>query len=110
MFLLDIFFCRPPSHTPRLLINREKAGQRTGIMAMMGVMGGLEFDRKGNTRDVAWLGDCDDGCQLLADKLGWGVSYECLFSLVGVDIGFLLFIIICHITILHYRVQWRAVC
>ena len=23
-------------------------------------------------RDVAWLGDCDTGCQLLAEKLGWG--------------------------------------
>ncbi|XP_050293397.1 NAD-dependent protein deacetylase sirtuin-2 isoform X1 [Anthonomus grandis grandis] len=62
----------PPSRTPRLLINREKAGHRTGIMAMMGISGGLEFDKKGNSRDVAWLGDCDDGCQLLADKLGWG--------------------------------------
>ncbi|XP_066147437.1 NAD-dependent protein deacetylase sirtuin-2 [Euwallacea fornicatus] len=60
------------STTPRLLINREKVGQRTGIMAMMGVSGGLEFDLKGNTRDVAWLGDCDDGCLMLAEKLGWG--------------------------------------
>ncbi|XP_066249787.1 NAD-dependent protein deacetylase sirtuin-2 [Euwallacea similis] len=60
------------SMTPRLLINREKVGQRTGIMAMMGVSGGLEFDLKGNTRDVAWLGDCDDGCLALAEKLGWG--------------------------------------
>lgn len=73
-------------------------------MAMMGVTGGLEFDRKGNTRDVAWLGDCDDGCQLLAEKLGWGVSCACLFSLVGVDI----LVFSCHITILHDRVQWRA--
>jgi hypothetical protein len=23
---------------------------------------------------VAWLGDCDEGCEMLADKLGWGVS------------------------------------
>ncbi|XP_030759792.1 NAD-dependent protein deacetylase sirtuin-2-like isoform X2 [Sitophilus oryzae] len=63
-----------PSHVPRLLINREKAGHRTGIMAMLGISGGLEFDKKGNTRDVAWLGDCDEGCLLLAEKLGWGTS------------------------------------
>ncbi|KAL1501929.1 hypothetical protein ABEB36_007158 [Hypothenemus hampei] len=62
----------PPSKTPRLLINRKKVGQRTGIMAMIGLPGGLDFDRKDNTRDVFWSGDCDDGCQLLADKLGWG--------------------------------------
>lgn len=42
-------------------------------MAMLGVGGGLNFDSKDNTRDVLWLGDCDEGCQLLADKLGWGV-------------------------------------
>ncbi|ERL95803.1 hypothetical protein D910_01477 [Dendroctonus ponderosae] len=62
----------PSSLTPRLLINREKAGHRTGAMALSDIPGGLEFDRKGNTRDVAWLGDCNDGCQLLADRLGWG--------------------------------------
>ncbi|KAF7280936.1 sirtuin 2 [Rhynchophorus ferrugineus] len=62
----------PPSTVPRLLINREKVGRRTGIMAMLGINGGLEFDKKGNTRDVAWLGDCDEGCQVFADKLGWG--------------------------------------
>lgn len=67
------FIFRAPPLVPRLLINREKVGQRTGIMAMMGVSGGLEFDRKGNTRDVAWLGDCDEGCSLLAELLGWGV-------------------------------------
>lgn len=43
-------------------------------MSMFGMGGGLEFDSKENTRDVIWLGDCDDGCQLLADKLGFGVS------------------------------------
>ncbi|KAJ8925862.1 hypothetical protein NQ315_009714 [Exocentrus adspersus] len=63
---------RVPSNIPRLLINREKAGHRTGIMAMLGVGGGLDFDSKDNTRDVLWLGECDEGCQLLADKLGWG--------------------------------------
>jgi NAD-dependent deacetylase sirtuin 2 len=61
-----------PKTCPRLLINREKAGQKSGIMAMLGFGGGLDFDGKDNTRDVAWLGDCDDGCLLLAEKLSWG--------------------------------------
>ncbi|KAJ3655801.1 hypothetical protein Zmor_014914 [Zophobas morio] len=63
---------RVPDTCPRLLINREKVGHRSGIMAMLGLGGGLDFDGKNNTRDVAWLGDCDEGCQLFADKLGWG--------------------------------------
>lgn len=42
---------------------------------MLGIGGGLEFDSKDNSRDVFWLGDCDTGCQLLADKLGFGVSW-----------------------------------
>lgn len=67
-------FYRVPDNVPRILINREKAGHRSGIMAMLGLGGGMEFDSKDNTRDVLWLGDCDEGCQLLADKLGWGVS------------------------------------
>lgn len=50
-------------------------------MALMGMGGGLDFDADDNTRDVAWLGDCDEGCLLLAEKLGWGVSnslfYQC---------------------------------
>lgn len=46
------------------------------VMRFLGLKQGLIFD-PGDTntgRDVAWLGDCDAGCQLLADKLGWGVS------------------------------------
>ncbi|KAK4884369.1 hypothetical protein RN001_000640 [Aquatica leii] len=63
---------RVPKTTPRFLINREKAGERTGILSLIGMGSGLDFDNKDNSRDVFWLGDCDDGCQLLADKLGWG--------------------------------------
>lgn len=56
---------------PRLLINREKAGERDRLMRMLGMGAGMDFDSSDNVRDVAWLGDCDDGCKLLADKLGW---------------------------------------
>lgn len=73
-YFFQIFIFRVPHNVPRLLINREKAGHRSGIMSMLGMGGGFEFDSKENTRDVLWLGDCDDGCKLLADKLGFGVS------------------------------------
>ncbi|KAJ9578771.1 hypothetical protein L9F63_004979 [Diploptera punctata] len=63
---------RAPKECPRLLVNREKAGQRDRLMILLGMGSGMDFDSENNTRDVAWLGDCDDGCQMLADKLGWG--------------------------------------
>lgn len=46
-------------------------------MALLGMGGGMDFSDK-STRDIAWLGDCDDGCQLMADKLGWGVCTSIL--------------------------------
>ncbi|XP_069699063.1 NAD-dependent protein deacetylase sirtuin-2 [Periplaneta americana] len=61
-----------PTNCPRLLINREKAGQRDRLMAMLGMSSGMDFDSDKNFRDVLWQGDCDEGCQVLADKLGWG--------------------------------------
>ncbi|KAK2581497.1 hypothetical protein KPH14_005161 [Odynerus spinipes] len=59
---------------PRLLINKEKVGMQDRISRFLGLRQGLIFDAKTSHsgRDVAWLGDCDTGCQLLADKLGWG--------------------------------------
>ncbi|KAL6416791.1 hypothetical protein ACFW04_013167 [Cataglyphis niger] len=55
---------------PRLLINNEKVGMPDRLSRFLGLRQGLMFDTQGG-RDVAWLGDCDTGCQLLADKLGW---------------------------------------
>lgn len=78
--ILTIVF-RVPRDCPRVLINREKAGQRSGLMALMGVKGGLDFENTKTKRDVFWLGDCDDGCQLLAEKLGWSVSEYQFFYL-----------------------------
>lgn len=47
---------------------------RSSILRLWGLMsGGLQLDEE-SFRDVAWLGDCDDGCLELADRLGWGVS------------------------------------
>lgn len=59
----------------RLLINRDKVGGGGfGFLRSMMFGEGLCFDLPGNRRDVAWTGDCDDGCLFLADKLGMGVS------------------------------------
>ncbi|XP_025770609.1 NAD-dependent protein deacetylase sirtuin-2 [Puma concolor] len=43
---------------------------------MMGLGGGMDFDSKKAYRDVAWLGDCDQGCLALADLLGWKEELE----------------------------------
>lgn len=57
----------------RLLINRDKVGGGGyGFFRAMMFGEGLCFDLPGNRRDVAWTGDCDDGCFFLADKLGLG--------------------------------------
>uniref|UniRef100_A0A182XWB1 Deacetylase sirtuin-type domain-containing protein n=2 Tax=Anopheles stephensi TaxID=30069 RepID=A0A182XWB1_ANOST len=57
----------------RLLINRDKVGcSNIGFLRSMMFGEGLCFDLPGNRRDVAWTGNCDDGCFFLADQLGWG--------------------------------------
>lgn len=68
-------FLRVRPTCPRLLINKEKVGMQDRLSRLLGLKQGLVFNpRNSNSgRDIAWLGDCDEGCQLLADKLGWGV-------------------------------------
>ncbi|GBP13394.1 NAD-dependent protein deacetylase sirtuin-2 [Eumeta japonica] len=73
-----------PDWCPRLLINREKAGQRFFLLRACGLIsgnspGGLQLDDE-SVRDVARLGDCDDGCQDLADRLGWGDELRALVA------------------------------
>ncbi|XP_023616301.1 NAD-dependent protein deacetylase sirtuin-2 isoform X3 [Myotis lucifugus] len=68
---------KTPLSTPRLLINKEKTGQTDPFLGMMmGLGGGMDFDSKKAYRDVAWLGDCDQGCLALADLLGWKKELE----------------------------------
>lgn len=62
---------RVRENCPRLLINRELVGQND-LLEALGLSTGSEFDPANSTRDVFWEGMCDDGCQLFADKLGWG--------------------------------------
>lgn len=62
---------RVPASTPRLLINKEKTGQSDVFIPLMGFGCGMDFDSEKAYRDVAWLGDCDEGCLALAELLGW---------------------------------------
>ncbi|CAK8673885.1 unnamed protein product [Clavelina lepadiformis] len=64
--------------TPRLLINREKCGDLDPFMALMGFGGGMDFESDNAYRDVAWLGDCDEGCKELCSLLGWQEELETL--------------------------------
>jgi len=54
------------------------------LSRFLGFKQGLVFDAKSTYggRDVAWLGNCDSGCQLLADKLGWGVRFTYIYLLI----------------------------
>lgn len=53
---------RPSKMCPRLMINLVPVGDNIDF----------EFGKPDNKRDVLWIGECDAGCQLLADELGWG--------------------------------------
>ena len=64
----------PSKKCVRLLINRELVGVTTSQFDFFSGSAGLMVGKKNNKRDVAWLGDCDDGVQALADKVGLGVS------------------------------------
>ncbi|KAM8977143.1 NAD-dependent protein deacetylase sirtuin-2 [Pelodytes ibericus] len=65
-----------PSRTPRLLINKEKTGEGDSFFSLLGLGGGMDFDSDKAYRDVAWLGNCDDGCLALAEFLGWKAELE----------------------------------
>ncbi|KAJ3162691.1 NAD-dependent protein deacetylase sirtuin-2 [Geranomyces michiganensis] len=62
---------RVPPRVPRLLINREQVGV---FEEEMYSERGFDFvgDRHTYRRDAIFLGDCDAGCQELAELLGWG--------------------------------------
>jgi len=63
---------RVPRGCPRLLINREKASGG-GFWSIFGFgRGGLRFNNDETNRDIFWQGDCDEGCQRLADLIGYG--------------------------------------
>ncbi|KAK0159558.1 hypothetical protein PV327_010654 [Microctonus hyperodae] len=65
---------------PRLLINKEKVGMQDRLLRLIGLRQGFDFDPKNRDigRDVALIDDCDTGCQLLSQKLGWGEELKTL--------------------------------
>ncbi|KAK4019189.1 NAD-dependent protein deacetylase sirtuin-2 [Daphnia magna] len=71
---------RVPPRCPRLLINHEEAGNEDPVMVVLGFSCGLQFHGADNFRDVAWLGDCDEGCYLFAEKLGWKEDLKSLIE------------------------------
>ena len=72
----------PHARTPRLLINRERCGERHRMggermrrLRQLGFNvtdGGFDFDEDTNYRDALFEGDCDEGVARLAAALGWG--------------------------------------
>ncbi|XP_059610515.1 NAD-dependent protein deacetylase Sirt2 [Phlebotomus argentipes] len=63
----------------RLLVNRELVGNKDSIWSLFSRGAGrMEFGMPESRRDVAWLGDCDEGVQLIADKLGFGDELRAL--------------------------------
>ncbi|XP_014238783.2 NAD-dependent protein deacetylase sirtuin-2 [Trichogramma pretiosum] len=59
-----------PTTCPRLLINQEKVGEIHRIAKIMGSNNGFDFEDSSN-RDVAFIGECDEGCRYLIRQLGW---------------------------------------
>lgn len=64
---------RPNKQCVRFLINREPVGTSSRF-DFLSSNDALLFGKKNNKRDVAWLGDCDEGVQELANRVGLGVG------------------------------------
>ncbi|XP_033165954.1 NAD-dependent protein deacetylase Sirt2 isoform X2 [Drosophila mauritiana] len=71
---------RPGPRCIRLLINRDAVGQASSALFMDPNTRSLLFDKPNNTRDVAFLGDCDAGVMALAKALGWDKELEQLIT------------------------------
>ncbi|KAF9955969.1 NAD-dependent protein deacetylase sirtuin-2 [Mortierella alpina] len=69
----------PPS-CPRLLINRDKAGED--------MHSGFDFDDKWKytiKRDAVFLGNCDDGVRKLAKLCGWEGELQAMFEAGNIE-------------------------
>jgi len=69
-------------NVPRLLINREQVGTLDPKLAMLGFAGStyFRFGSKNNYRDVACLGDCQEGAIKLAELCGWKKELDSLIT------------------------------
>lgn len=71
---------RVPATCPRLLINREKAGEEMHM--------GFDFDDKLKypvQRDALFLGNCDDGVRKLATLCGWEGELQAMFEAGNIE-------------------------
>ncbi|RXG69854.1 hypothetical protein Avbf_06997 [Armadillidium vulgare] len=64
---------------PRLRINRDDVGLTGARKVFQQLFGGAGLENN-SVRDVVLIGDCDDGCKSLVDKLGWTSDFEALIS------------------------------
>ncbi|XP_017865254.1 PREDICTED: NAD-dependent protein deacetylase Sirt2-like [Drosophila arizonae] len=64
----------------RLLINRDAVGRSSFAPWMDSNEQSLLYGKPKNTRDVAYLGDCDAGVLALAESLGWADELQQLIS------------------------------
>ncbi|PRW45382.1 transcriptional Sir2 family isoform B [Chlorella sorokiniana] len=67
--------------TPRLLVNREAAGEGHPLLRALSLQtGGFCFEAGENYRDAFFQGDCDDGVRQLCRLLGWESELEALIA------------------------------
>uniref|UniRef100_A0A6G1S9Q1 NAD-dependent deacetylase sirtuin-2 n=1 Tax=Aceria tosichella TaxID=561515 RepID=A0A6G1S9Q1_9ACAR len=63
---------RVPEDCPRLLINKTRCGHDIPLLFRIFSQGdGLLYGKSNNKRDVAFIGDCDEGTMQLAKLLHW---------------------------------------
>ncbi|KAG9071104.1 NAD-dependent protein deacetylase sirtuin-2 [Linnemannia hyalina] len=73
---------RVPASCPRLLINREKAGEDMHL--------GFDFDDKWKypvLRDAVFLGNCDEGVRQLAKLCGWEGELQAMFEAGNIEMA-----------------------
>ena len=68
-----------PRDTPRVLINREVAGEADARLRKLGLDKGFVFGNDGY-RDVLHLADCDASIKHLCQLLNWEEELEALIS------------------------------
>jgi len=69
-----------PNSVPRVLINNEVVGKVDPTMFLYGLSRGFSFGLPGNYRDIAIIGDCQDGIKSLVEKIGWKADLEKLIA------------------------------
>lgn len=67
------------NETPRVLINREAAGEADTRLRKLGFNKGFIFGRD-SWRDVLHLGDCDDSIRRLCRLLDWEEELDALIN------------------------------